>query len=309
MKNRILSLSLIALAGCAASSQPAVRAELGVPRSSADLEAVIDQPGPIEVETVVSADWSVPLSGLLNLDNPIARSAGLKDRDEPIQLYFHVLHHPQRGVFFIDTGAERAIRDDPKHAKANGIWASFLHLERAVVHTSPADWLERSHQQLAGVLFTHLHFDHITGLPDIPRGTPLYAGPQETSWRQLANVVTKDMTDREFEGHDPVRELHFEKDPSGRFEGVLDLFGDGSLWAIWVPGHTPGSLAYVARTPAGPVLFTGDLCHTAFGWEHGVDPGAFTNDHEENRTQLQKLRAFAAEHPKMQVRLGHQPLG
>jgi len=33
-------------------------------------------------------------------------------------------------------------------------------------------------------------------------------------------------------------------DPSGLFAGVLDVFGDGSFWALWVPGHTPGSTAY-----------------------------------------------------------------
>jgi hypothetical protein len=38
------------------------------------------------LETINSADWSVPLAGLLNLNRPAAIEAGLKDRDEPIQV-------------------------------------------------------------------------------------------------------------------------------------------------------------------------------------------------------------------------------
>lgn len=36
---------------------------------------------------------------------------------------------------------------------------------------------------------------------------------------------------------------------------IADIFGDGSVFAISAPGHTPGSTAYVLRTPKGPVAF------------------------------------------------------
>ena len=107
---------------------------------------------------------------------------------------------------------------------------------------------------------------------------------------------------------DAIREWPFEGDESGTFEGVLDVFGDGSLFAILVPGHTTGSTAYLARTPDGPVLLTGDVSHTAWGWEHGVAPGSFTEDHEANAESLKRLRALVARHPGIDVRLGHQPL-
>ena len=67
-------------------------------------ERWLDQPGPIQLQSVNSADWSVPLAGLLNLKSAAAVQAGLKDREEPIQVYAHVLQHPQRGNFLVDTG-------------------------------------------------------------------------------------------------------------------------------------------------------------------------------------------------------------
>jgi glyoxylase-like metal-dependent hydrolase (beta-lactamase superfamily II) len=105
-----------------------------------------------------------------------------------------------------------------------------------------------------------------------------------------------------------VSEWQFQPDADGRFAGVIDVFGDGSLWALLAPGHTPGSTAYLARTVNGPVLLTGDVCHTAWGWQHDVPPGSFTSDRAANVESLARLKKLVAEHPKIEVRLGHQRL-
>ena len=109
-------------------------------------------------------------------------------------------------------------------------------------------------------------------------------------------------------GKGPLQEWVFRPDPTGAFEGLLDVFGDGTFWALSVPGHTPGSTAYVARTPSGPVLLTGDACHTAWGWEHGVEPGSFSSDRPRSVKSLAALKKLAVRHPSLDVRLGHQPL-
>ena len=59
---------ILALSGCSLSTQPLGSAAPGKASSSAEMERLIDQPGPVELETINSADWSVPLSGLLNLN-------------------------------------------------------------------------------------------------------------------------------------------------------------------------------------------------------------------------------------------------
>lgn len=298
MKNALLLAAAALTAGCATSSHPTVPSNLGVARRTADLLAVIDQPGPIEVETVASADWVVPRSGLINLDHEKAKD--LEDGDEPIQVFFHGVRHPTRGTFIVDTGIEKAQRDAPDRALISGVLGSAMGADQIRVHTALGDWLAAQHAPLAGVLLTHLHLDHIDGLPDVPRGTPIYAGPGETTARAFLNLVVQGITDRALEGHSAIREWSYGDD------GVLDVFGDGSLWALWVPGHTHGSTAYLARTPTGPVLLTGDACHTAWGWDHQVEPGTFSADQPKSAESLAKLERLAADHPTLRVRLGHQ---
>ena len=98
-------------------------------------------------------------------------------------------------------------------------------------------------------------------------------------------------------------------DPDGAFDGVVDVFGDRSFYALYVPGHSAGSTAYLARTTKGPVLLVGDACHTRFGWENGVEPGDFSADRERSARSLARLKKLVEAHPEIEVRLGHQALG
>jgi N-acyl homoserine lactone hydrolase len=300
-------VSSFALGGCATSTHAVQPSALGGAARTADLLKVIDEPGPIVAETVVATEWAVSRAGLINLEAPAAKAAGFIDGDEPIQIYFHVIRHPKQGTFLIDTGVERALRDAKEKAAIQGLVAKEMHVEKMAFKKPLGEWLSAHSEPIKGVFFTHLHVDHIMGAPDLPKTTPIYAGPGETTPRALVNVVLQGTIDRVLDGLPALSEWKFVTDADGRFEGVVDVFGDGSFWALWTPGHTPGSTSYVARTAKGPVLFTGDTCHTRWGWEAEVEPGHYTADHPKNLESLKRLRRLAAEHPKMDVRLGHQP--
>jgi N-acyl homoserine lactone hydrolase len=287
---------------------PVQPSSLGASRSSADLLALIDQPGEWEVETVSSVDWVVDRKGLINLRHPRAEAAGLKPGDEPITLYFHALRHPTRGLFIVDTGMERAVRDQPDQALVHGALADkLLRLGEMKHHNLLGDWLTKQ-PPLTGVFLTHLHLDHISGMRDVPATAQLYAGPGDARLVLGIHALIGSINDLAFSGKGPIHEWRFEPDASGRFSGVIDVFGDGQVWALWMPGHTPGSTAYLVRTTSGPVLMVGDTCHSAWGWENDVEPGEFTVDQPGNAVSLQKLRQLAKEHPAMKIRLGHQPL-
>ena len=291
---------------CTPTSHPTGPSSLGVARPAKDMLAVIDLPGPIEIETVASADWVVPRKGLINLDHPRARAAGLTDGLEPIQIFFHALRHPTLGLFLVDTGVERAQRDRPDQAAFRGLVASQMHLEALKVQVALGDWLAAQRQPVAGVFLTHLHPDHLTGMADVAAGTPVHAGPGEANERGFVNIFLQPNIDRALAGKGLLAPWPFGPDGGGAFDGVVDIFGDGSAWALWVPGHTGGSTAYLLRTPRGPVLLTGDACHTRWGWDHGVEPGSFSSDVPRSAESLARLERLVAEHPGVDVRLGHQ---
>lgn len=273
-------------------SVPAVSVEHPAPMEAVDLSS----PGPIRHTAVVSARWTVPLSGLLDLSDP--KTAHLEDGPQDIVLPVHVLEHPEHGLFVIDTGVARELPIGPP----------LTWLADPVDVVEPlADIVARVGEgaELQGVFLTHAHLDHVLGLPDAPVHVPVYAGPGEEQargfdGRLMFGTVRRALGDR------PLTTWGFADAPAlGAVEHAVDVFGDGSLYALWVPGHTPGSTAYLARTAEGPVLFAGDCSHTHFGWDNDVIPGNFTEDPEGNRESLAALRALAAE-VGARVEVGHE---
>ncbi len=319
-----LSLGFLAtfFAACATTSHPVAEPKVdraGVilpgtlpvahaPGDDVSLDALVEEPGRVTVETVLAADWQVPLSGLLNLDHPKAKAAKLEDRAEPIHVAFHAIHHPSRGTFLVDTGVERALFEAPDRAAIRGIVATVAKVGGMRRRIDTKTWLEQRPSPVAGVFLTHLHLDHLSGMRDIPDGTPVFVGPNEATARNFENLFVAGTVDRALANKPPLTVLPFRADRDGSFVGVLDVFGDRTVFALHVPGHTEGSTAFVVRTPSGPVLLTGDACHTAWGWKNGVEPGTFSMDRPKSRESLERLRRFAARHPKIEVRLGHQAL-
>ena len=294
------------LTACTVTTLPEQNATLGKPSGSAAMEAQIEQPGPIQLETINSADWAVPLDGLLNLKSPAAKAAGLSNHDEPIHVYAHVLHHPQFGNYLVDTGVSQLLADDPGKAGVGWMVRQVMPLSAMKIRKSSEEILKDMNGKLAGIFLTHMHLDHISGLPGIPRDIPIYISASEATEKNFLNMFVQGTTDNVLAGRQALQAWHFQPDPDHRFDGVIDIFGDGSAYAISVPGHTPGSVAYLIRTTQGPVLLTGDTSHTRWGWEHTVEPGDYTVDQARNLENLKKLKALVERHPTISVRLGHQ---
>lgn len=301
--SRLIALTVL-LTGCTLTRHTTTPTTIPLATPVSDLAAFLATPGPITHEAVTAARWSIPLSGLVDLTDPTAEV--LTDADTPIVLPVHVLTHPDAGMFIVDTGVDSGSVDG--RGPVRGLIRSFTASMEPV--ESLADILARQPAPLAGVLLTHLHLDHILGIPDVPASTPMFIGEGETEARKVEYALTRRTMRAVLDGHGPLHTWPVDEAISlGPVTAAWDVIGDGSLWALAMPGHTPGSTAYLARTTAGPVLFTGDTCHTRWGWEHGVTPGTFTADHVANRDSLAQLKALSALTPAMTVYVGHELSG
>ena len=74
--------------------------------------------------------------------------------------------------------------------------------------------------------------------------------------------------------------------------GDVDVFGDGSVVALHLPGHTPGHLALLVRLKSGPVLLTGDLYHSTIARQKRAVPG-FNTSREETLQSMDRFQKLA----------------
>lgn len=256
----------------------------------------------VELKVVKVADWEASLAGLLDLDDPKAKMAGLKDRLEPISIYFYVIKHPIYGTYLIDSGIGESFSKGEAGSYVSSIVESQMNLKRLKVYETTNIYLSKNKIELKGVFYTHLHLDHVLGAYELDRSVPFYVGPGEVTTRQFINLFVQGSTNRLLGENPNLVQLDLEKNQIR----VLDFFGDQSFFVIAVPGHTPGSLAFFVPTKDGSHLILGDSCHTLWGWKESVVPGAFTTDQKLNRKSLEFLKKLAETNKPKFVYPGHQ---
>jgi N-acyl homoserine lactone hydrolase len=126
---------------------------------------------------------------------------------------------------------------------------------------------------------SHRHDDHTGQLPEFPRATLLIgAGDFETLKQRKSDRIapwTKG---------------------GGRVEPVIgdrDVFGDGSVVMLDMPGHTEAHHSLLARLPkTGPVLLTGDLYHFAENRATGGVP-SFNTSRVQTMASMARFEAIA----------------
>lgn len=297
----IASLALAALlAGCAtsASRHPLTASDLGAASRASALEASLTQPGVVTFERVRFAQWTAGRGVFIDRKDP--RTAAVPKGDEEATIYAYVVDHPRFGRVMIDSGVSAELGE-----RLNGLMRRAVSDLDVRITRTTARWLEGQTPPRA-VFLTHLHFDHVGGLVDLPVTTPVYVGTGEAQERSRVNLVLGRPADAALRGYGPLREWRFQPDPDGRFAGVLDVFGDGSIWAISTPGHSAGSTAYLVNAVDGPKLVVGDAVSTRLSWEQGMPQPVAPAARADAEASAQRLRNFAAAHPNVEVFLGHQ---
>ena len=87
--------------------------------------------------------------------------------------------------------------------------------------------------------------------------------------------------------------------------GDVDVFGDGRVVALNMPGHTPDHMALLVRLDSGNVLLTGDLYHaTEARTVRGVPP--FNTSRAETLASMDRFERLAT-NLKAKVIIQHEP--
>lgn len=177
-----------------------------------------------------------------------------------------------------DTGLPAAMKGKPLDSKAamDATVTATIKEQLATLGVDPAS--------IRYVAVSHYHFDHIGQLADFP-GATLLVGKND--WQ----VVT---TDPATYGADPKPFEAWIKGGS-KVEAVAndkDVFGDGSVTMLRLPGHTPGHNGLLVRLKKKPVLLTGDLAHFTENYKSNGVP-TFNYDRAETLASLDRFKKLA----------------
>ncbi|MCH0568420.1 MBL fold metallo-hydrolase [Streptomyces sp. MUM 136J] len=115
----------------------------------------------------------------------------------------------------------------------------------------------KGHDQsnLRGVLVTHSHWDHVSGLDDLR--LPIWINEGEL---QYAGQDKGGRVFREISGSHRIHRYEFRDGPYLGFASSYDVYGDGSVVIVPARGHTTGSVITFVALPSGQrYAFIGDL--------------------------------------------------
>lgn len=170
-----------------------------------------------------------------------------------------LVSHP-RGDLLIDAGFGARVEDHvrllPRFERAP------LAIGRTAREQLDAVGYDVSH--LIGVVPTHVHWDHVSGLDSLD--VPVLMNADEAHY---AATDTHGAVFRAVAAEREVRSYEMTDGPYLGFASSWDVHGDGSVVVAHAGGHTPGSVVVFVALPSGERLgFIGDLTWQCDGITH-----------------------------------------
>lgn len=175
---------------------------------------------------------------------------------------YGLIRHPQHGAVLIDTGYTPHSLSGPGRSPGLRLYGRLLS-PRLIVAGQPEAFLARHGLALTDVrrvIVTHYHADHISGLGLFPRARFVASGAAlariraRSAWQNLRHGVFPELLPPDFTDRlDPVEDcttVELPDLPPGR-----DLFGDGTMMAVDLPGHADGHFGLAFPKANRPLLY------------------------------------------------------
>jgi N-acyl homoserine lactone hydrolase len=173
--------------------------------------------------------------------------------------------------------------------------AQTIRVKRSLVDQLAELKLKPEQIEIIGI--SHWHFDHVGQAARFPQAR-LLMGKADLDLLRATPPADEDS----------AKGLAHWLSGGGKLEEVAadkDIFGDGRVVMLKLPGHTPGHYALLVRLASGPVLLSGDQYHfTEQVKNRGVPP--FNHDRADTLASMDRFDRIAA-NLKAKVVIQHEP--
>lgn len=166
------------------------------------------------------------------------------------------------------------------------------------------------------ILISHFHADHIAGLRDFPQAQ--YIARQD-AYMDVAERYGLNALRRGFIPALLPDDFQQRVTLLSSFDSLMlpalgpthDLFADGSLLLLALPGHARGQMGLLAQTERGPVLFAADGCWLTRSIREARPPARMTHffidDAHAMHATIQHLHDFMLARPDVIIIPSHCP--
>ncbi|WP_291844563.1 MBL fold metallo-hydrolase [Maricaulis sp.] len=211
-----------------------------------------------------------------------------------IPVRYGVFRHTKVGTCLIDTGYSARV--------TGGTRSLALRIYNALLRPRLTDQaLPGARPDASTIILTHLHADHIAALRDYPGAriladrTALEHYLAMGSRRLRHGVFAELLPDNVLERVEDIHDLRQARAPLGLGPG-RDVFGDGSVLAVPLPGHMRGHVGLCFARFDPPLLYAADAqwLHRAVMEDRLPGPPAawVYDDAATTRDSARRIRAF-----------------
>lgn len=229
------------------------------------------------------------------------------------------LRHRRHGWLLLDTGyASHFLTATEPFPERLYRWTTPVHGAREQALAGQLAGAGIDPAQIGHIVLSHLHGDHVAGVADFP-SAQVYI--DDAAWDHLAGCNRLSATANGYLpallDDVPRRLIRFSQLPSARalpveldgFAPARDLFGDGSVLLVPLPGHAPGHTGLWFDDGQGPVFLIADATWSSDALEKGVLPPALVTawlgDSPRYRDTFARLHALAHQHRHVRLVPAH----
>lgn len=218
----------------------------------------------------------------------------------PVSAY--LIEHP-KGLLLLDCGWSREMSPDGVYDAS----AQKRHLSPLLYHVNQGEVGpgQTACEQLAAmgiapsdidyVLLSHLDCDHASALREFAAARRILIARKELSMARKKHPVIRTRFQKSWWDGVPYEVFEFAHTGAGPVGKSLDLFGDGSIELVNIPGHSDGLFATIVRGQNGRfVNLVSDGGYGKRSWQNMVLPG-IALDKEKQRASLAWIKETDAD--------------